>query len=201
MKIIPPRENHPDTDKKYLVLSNCLDQLLKCCTKCSVTVTGQKKKTIGSMLTIEMICLDGHINHWDYQPIINRKPSRLASYLNLQFISESVFYDTQRQFVFPVLNQAWENEKQMVRQEMVNKSAINLHGDGRCDSLGHNTKSGTYTLMDDNTGKVAAFIVVQVSKVTYSDTMEKEGFKRCIESLEGDGIGIDCIATDRRVHH
>ena len=32
--------------------------------------------------------------------------SRLASCLNLQFISESVFYDTQQGFLFPVLNQA-----------------------------------------------------------------------------------------------
>ena len=110
----------PDTDKKYLVFSNCLDQLLKRCPKCGVIVTGQKKKTIGSMLSVEMICLDGHITHWDSQPIMKRKPvgnlllaasilftgntfagvSRLASCLNLQFISESVFYDTQQRFLF-----------------------------------------------------------------------------------------------------
>lgn len=34
----------PDTDKKYLVFSNCLDQLLKRCPKCGVAVTGQKKE-------------------------------------------------------------------------------------------------------------------------------------------------------------
>ena len=63
-----------DTDKKYPVFTNCLDQLLKRCPKCGVVVTGQKKKTTGSMLSVEIICLHGHITHWDSQPIINRKP-------------------------------------------------------------------------------------------------------------------------------
>ena len=185
-----------DADKKYLVFSNCLDQLLKRCPKCSVVVTGQKKKTTGSMLSVEMICLDGHITHCDSQPIIKRKPvgnlllaasilftgntfasvSCLASCLNLQFISESVFYDTQQRFLFPVLNQAWKNEQEIVRQELVNKGAINLNGDGRCDSPGHSAKYGTYTLMDNDSGKVVVFSVVQVSEVTSSNAMEKEGF-------------------------
>ena len=208
-----------DADKKYLVFSNCLDQLLKRCPKCGVVVTSQKKKTTGSMLSVEMICLDGHITHWDSQPIIKRKPvgnlllaasilftgntfasvSRLASCLNLQFISESVFYDTQQRFLFPVLNQAWKNEQEIVRQELVNKGAINLNGDGRCDSPGHSAKYGTYTLMDDDSGKVVAFSVVQVSEVTSSNAMEKEGFQRCIKSLQDDRVQIDRIATDRHV--
>ena len=115
-----------DTDKKYLVFSNCLDQLRNCCPKCGVVVTGHKKKTTGSILSDEMTCLDGHNTHWDSKPIIKRKPvgnlllaasilftgntfasvSQLASCLNLQFTSESVFYDTQQRFLFPVLNQA-----------------------------------------------------------------------------------------------
>ena len=69
----------------------------------------------------------------------------------------------------------------MVRQELVNKGGINLNGDGRCDSPGHSAKYGTYTLMDNDSGKVVAFRVVQVSEVTSSNAMEKEGFKRCIE--------------------
>lgn len=39
---------------------------------------------------------------------------------------------------------------------------------------GHNAKYGTYTL-DDDTGKVVAFSVIQVSEVTSSNTIE-EGF-------------------------
>lgn len=51
----------------------------------------------------------------------------------------------------------------------------NLNGYGCCDSPGHNAKYGTYTLIDDDTCKVVAFSVVQVSEVTSSNTME-EGF-------------------------
>ena len=41
-----------DTHNKYLVFSNCLDQLIKRCPKCGVVVTGKKKKTTGSMLSV-----------------------------------------------------------------------------------------------------------------------------------------------------
>ena len=54
----------------------------------------------------------------------------------------------------------------MVRQELVNKGGINLNGDGRCDSPGHSAKYGTYTLMDNDSGKVVAFRLFQVSEVT-----------------------------------
>ena len=87
----------------------------------------------------------------------------------------------------------------MVRQELVNKGAIDLNGDKRCESPGHSAKYGTYTLMDNASGKMVAFSVVQVSEVTSSNAMEKEGLKRCIESLEDDRVKIDWIATDRHV--
>ena len=87
----------------------------------------------------------------------------------------------------------------MVRQELVNKGAIDLNGDGRCESPEHSAKYGTYTLMDNASDKMVAFSVVQVSEVTSSNAMEKEGFKRCIESLEDDRVKIDRIATDRHV--
>ena len=149
-----------------------------------------KRKPVGKLLLVASILFTGNTL---------ADVNRVASCLNLQFISESVFYDTQQRFLFPVLNQAWKNEQQMVRQELINKSVINLNGDGRCDSPGHNAKYGTYTLMDDDSGKVVALSVVQVSEVTSSNSMEKGGFKRCIDSLEGDRVEIDRIATDRHV--
>ena len=38
--------------------------------------------------------------------------------------------------------------------------------------------------MDDDNGDVVAFNVVQVSEVTSSNAMAKEGFSKCIEMLE-----------------
>ena len=53
--------------------------------------------------------------------------------------------------------------------------------------------------MDAGTGKVVAFSVVQVSEVTSSKTMEKEGLKHCIKSLEGGGIQINRMTTERHM--
>ncbi|KAK3745396.1 hypothetical protein QZH41_001436 [Actinostola sp. cb2023] len=80
-----------------------------------------------------------------------------------------------------------------------NTPRLCLNGDGRCDSPGHNAKYGTYTLMDSETGKIATFSVVQVSEVTSSNAMEKEGFERCLNSLEDDGVTIGTITTDRHI--
>ena len=68
----------------------------------------------------------------------------------------------------------------MVRQELINRSVINLNGDGRCDSPGHNAKYGTYTLMDDDSGKVVAFSSGKIDRiatdrhVSISSFMNKE---------------------------
>ena len=111
----------------------------------------------------------------------------------------SVFYDTQLKYLFPVINKAWEDENRNQIDKLSSKELVNLDGDGRCDSPGHCAKYGTYTLMDEDTGNVVAFEVVQVSEVTSSNAMEKEGFSRCIELLEGKGVKISRVATDRHV--
>ena len=56
-----------------------------------------------------------------------------------------------------------------------------------------------YTLMDEDPGNVVAFNVVQVSEVSSSNAMEKEGFTRCIELLEGKGVNKCRVATDSHV--
>ena len=73
---------------------------------------------------------------------------------------------------------------------------MNLIGDGRCDSPGHNAKYCTYTMMTDE-GKVAGINVVQVTEVTSSNAMEKEGFERCIQDLTREEVTIKRIVTDR----
>ena len=53
--------------------------------------------------------------------------------------------------------------------------------------------------MDEDSGDVVAFNVVQVSEVSSSNAMEKEGFSRCLQDLEEKGIAINRIASDRHV--
>ena len=209
----------PGCEKKYLVFDLCLNKLLKRCPDCGDVIIQIERKTIGSMLSIELTCHSGHTTYWDSQPVVKKKPlgnllmaasilftgntfaaiSRFASCFNLQFFSESVYYNTQQKYLFPVVNEAWETESRRQIEKLHGKAVVNLDGDGRCDSPGHCAKYGTYTLMDDDTGDVVAFNVVQVSEVTSSNAMEKEGFSRCIEMLESKNVTISRIATDRHV--
>ena len=210
---------NPGNEKKFVVFNSNLNNLFKRCQECGDVVIEQKRKTVGSMLSVELVCQSGCKMTWESQPVVKRKPlgnlllaasilftgnnfaaiSRLASCFNLQFFSESVFYDTQRKYLFPVVNEAWEAESQRQVDRLTSKEVVNLDGDGRCDSPGHSAKYGTYTLMDEDSGDVVAFNVVQVSEVSSSNAMEKEGFSRCLQDLEEKGIMINRIATDRHV--
>ena len=95
-----------------------------------------------------------------------------------------------------MVHKAWKQERSSVLDEVNRKGPVNLIGDGRCDSPGHNAKYCTYTMMTDE-GKVAAFNVVQVTEVTSSNAMEKEGFERCIQDLAREEVTIKRIATYR----
>lgn len=106
----------PDCEKKYLVFDSCLNMLLKRCPDCGDVIIQHERKTIGSMLSIELTCHSGHTTCWDSQPVVKKKPlgnllmaasilftgntfaaiSRFASCFNLQFFSESVYYNTQQ---------------------------------------------------------------------------------------------------------
>ncbi|KAK2568482.1 hypothetical protein P5673_007534 [Acropora cervicornis] len=76
---------------------------------------------------------------------------------------------------------------------------INLDGDGRCDVPGHSAKYGTYTLMDEDTGNVVVSNVNQVSEVSSSNVVEKEGFSPSAKDLEEKGVKISRIGADRHV--
>ena len=209
----------PDCEKKYLVFDSCLKKLLKRCPDCGDVIIQHEMETIGSMLSIKLACHSGHTTYWDSQPVVKKKPlgnllmaasilftgntfaaiSRFASCFNLQFFSESVYYNTQQKYLIPVVNEAWEAESRCQIEKLKQKAAVNLDGDGHCDSPGHCAKYGTYMLLDDDTEDVVAFNVVQVSEITSSNPMEKEGFTRCIEMLESKDVNISRIATDRHV--
>ena len=73
--------------------------------------------------------------------------------------------------MFPVISDAWEAEKQRQLDILNAKDVVNLDGDARCDSPGHAAKYGTYTLMDDDSGDVVAFNVIQVSEVKSSNAV------------------------------
>ena len=205
------------SEPKYLVFGSCLKELFKFCISCGANVTELKIIHTGCLVTVKTTCLASHDAIWNSQPLVNRTPvgtlllcssvlftgntfSRIqdfASCLGLQLFSKQVFYRNQDKYLFPIINEAWERERRSVIEELSNKEIVKLNGDGRSDSPGHNAKYGTYTFMDSESGKVVSFNLVQVTEVSSSNAMEKEGFVRCLNSLEDDGISISTITTDR----
>ena len=78
-------------------------------------------------------------------------------------ISKTTLYKVQNKYVFPVIHNTWHNhQKQVLQIIKEQKVQINVVGDGRCDSLGHSAKYGTYSLLDESSGKVTDFSLVQV---------------------------------------
>ena len=108
--------------------------------------------------------------------------SNFAEFLNLQFVSSSHFYCIQKNLLFPAIQNAWNTSESDIFQQLKQVQHINICGDWRCDSPGHLAKYGTYSLLDETSGKVVEFSVVQVTEVTLSNAMEYEGCKRSLNS-------------------
>ena len=47
---------NPDNEKKFVVFDSNLNNLFKRCQECGDVVTEQKRKTVGSMLSVELVC-------------------------------------------------------------------------------------------------------------------------------------------------
>nr|XP_006825235.1 PREDICTED: uncharacterized protein LOC102801276 [Saccoglossus kowalevskii] len=71
--------------------------------------------------------------------------------------------------------------------------------DGRCDSPVYSAKYGTYTIMEQESGSILDFQVVQSTETGSSVRMEKEGCKRSLEVMKEVPIPVATLATDRQV--
>ena len=177
---------------KYVVFREQLDELLKYCSRCGQTVTQKNRFTTGSMLSVKMECHAGHSYTWQSQPVVRKTPlgnvlmsaailfaglthkavADMAACLGLLFFTQPVFDQNQKEILFPVIEEAWDLERQGTVIEVKDCGLVTLGGDARCDSPGHNAKYGTYTLMDvdgdgrKGTNKIVALELVQVSEVS-----------------------------------
>ena len=208
----------PQDDTKYIVFKQELFKLFKFCPECGATVTKKHQSTQGSQLFVTLVCINGHKYSWQSQPMLEgmaagnlllsssillsgstyTKVASLADILNLKFFSEKTFYNIQDRYLFPVINEFWLKEQNSLFSELSGRD-LWLSGDGRCDSPGHNAKYGTYTMIDQETNKIVDFKVVQVSEVNNSNAMEREGFKRCMDTINEKGGQIKVVATDRHI--
>ena len=208
------QSTQPHEEEKYIIFKSCLSPLLKYCLDCGGSVIDCEEATNGSLLSVKLFCINGHHNTWKSQPIINNTPagnlllsaatlfsgntfakiSQFASFFNLAFLGKTAFYNMQSNYLLPVVDRAWTDEKSKVLNDAKVDGYINLNGDGRCDSPGYSAKYGTYTMMNDE-AKIVTFNLVQSTEVSSSNAMEKEGFERCLKEVE-ECVPIQRIATD-----
>ena len=82
---------------------------------------------------------------------------------------------------------------------MKQPKSIDLSGDGRCDSPGHNAKYLTYSFKDKSANKIGAFSLTEVTKAGNSNRMEKMGFEKALKLLKDEGIIPKQITTDSHI--
>ena len=190
--------------KNFIVNEKELEKLFSVCSTCGQAVVDMKTITKSSLLSVKETCLNGHTKEWNSQPYVDEMPlgnilipaavvltgntfapiSHFAACLNLQIVSKDTFYKVQDKYVIPVGHNSWHSHQKPVLNEIMNQNTpVNVAGDGRCDSPGHSAKYGTYSLLDESSGRVVDFSLVQVTEVSSSNTMEYEGCKRSLKNL------------------
>ena len=135
-----------------------------------------------------------------YSVATHKHTADFAKHLNLQFVSSSHYYTTQKTILFPVVQNTWRRSQIAIVKKMKQSRSVDVCGDGRCDSPGYSAKYGTYTLIDEESNLIIEFSIVQVTEVTSSNAMEYEGCKRALNSIIKKKIPIRCL-TNRSPHN
>ena len=156
-------------DHKFIVFESQLMTLFHSCHSCSLEVK-LETSIVGKLLVVHGICPDGHVLHWQLQPMVRGITAgnlllstaivlrgltftgiaNLADLLNLAMLSERRFYDLQRDCVYPVVHTTYVRQQEAV-VEYLWGNQLHLSGDGHCDSPGYSAKYATYSLVDSAT--------------------------------------------------
>ncbi|XP_069823456.1 uncharacterized protein [Dendropsophus ebraccatus] len=210
-------------EQKFIVFESSLKKLIRKI-RCSshVSCNGQllkyKKIYNGSSVTIIVKCENGHEKIlWESQPKVEGQPAgnvmipaatilsgnnflKIQSFFkvqNIKSVGKSVYYENQKNYIFPAIDRQWKREQEAVVEEI--GTALLLTGDGLSDGPGFSGKYCLYTLMDMDCKKIVNFHVKQLIPTISLEALEKVAFKRCIEELIEKDLDIALIATDRNM--
>ena len=177
----------------FLVFWSCLTQLLQRCTICCSPASIEKKIIKGTMIIVDLLCKNNHRFTWRSQSLKNgmafgniklsaailfsgntfQQIKEMTNISNVSFLGQSTFYCIQQftEFIQPIELCFIENAKEK-------SEVLHLLGDGRCDSPRYNSKYGTSTLMDSQSGYILDFHISHVRLAGNSQKMELDGFKK-----------------------
>ncbi|KAJ8039138.1 THAP domain-containing protein 10 [Holothuria leucospilota] len=205
-------------ERKFIVTESALDELLSAlrCPKCSSPpkVT-DKSDPVGTLLKISAWCENGHqILDWKSQPVVGEMPlldilccaallfaantynqiCNFMGFLNVNFVDKKQFNSLQHKHLCSLINGMWMKEKNRHYADLQNDSQVVLCGDSSLDIPGF----CTYTLLDENSGKVVNFESKQVNDQKCSlNSVEKLGFSECLDQVLKKGIRVKAVATDQ----
>ncbi|XP_066429207.1 uncharacterized protein [Eleutherodactylus coqui] len=211
-------------EHKFMVFESCLDALIykvpcQFQGRCWKPISKIEKKSIGTFISIYVTCVDRHCYClWQSQPKIGYMPvgnlllssailcsgssfvktQHLFDMLGLLNISKVSYYKNQVQYLFPTINQQWE-EEQRRNFEMLATNPICLVGDSKCSLPGDSTKYCTYTMMDVQSKKIIAFHIEQVWAGVSSSALEKVACKKVLRNLLDQKVCVKMVCTGRRV--
>ena len=83
------------------------------------------------------------------------KVSKLFSFMKIASIAEATFYRHQASYLQPTVINMWESKRSELLTLLRQRGhGLDIAGDARCDSPGHNAKYGSFTFMELSLNKV-----------------------------------------------
>ncbi|KAH7934292.1 hypothetical protein HPB49_024488 [Dermacentor silvarum] len=217
---VPTRVEEPlHTERKFIVFESCLRELLTTCKVCGQAVGDISSKVVGTLLIVEGMCDKEHMLQWRSQPLVRGSGAgnillaagvlfsgcavaatlRCLNSIGVQTITERTFYNYQRAYLLPAINELFHRKQAEMASELAGLQ-VDLAGDGRCDSPGYSAKYMTYSVLSMQNGCILHTEQVQVGEspeVPNSVSMEKQGLAKCLMGVEKLGIRIRSLTTDR----
>ena len=171
----------PHKDRQFLVAESCLLQLLNKCKICGQNACVSLKALVGTMITVEVLCAQGHDYIWRSQECSNTMPwgnlllasailfsgsspakaMNLFHHLNVPVFTLRTYSNLQYSYLVPAVLRTWDVQQADMISDLQGRN-LALGGDARCDSPGHSAKFGSYTLMTLDNMKVLHVELVQV---------------------------------------
>ena len=215
--LVQPSNFKPSEQSKFLIFWSCLLTLLNTCRVCLKPATIERVFRKGTKIVVDVVCGMKHRFTWESQPNENGMAagniSLTASILlsggtferqrdimhisNISFISQTTFYRIQKKLLYPSILRVFITQRQLVYDEVSSHKKLHLLGDARCDSPGYNAKYGTYTIMDQQSGRIIDLHVSHVGLTVNSSRMELDGLKHNLRRLDENGISMASLTTDR----
>ena len=117
--------------------------------------------------------------------------------LSLSIAKMLFFKKIQKKYLFPVINHFYIKQRNKIVSELKTHTALNIIGDGRCDSPGFSAKYEIYSFMNQQSNKIIDFTLTNVGSVANSFLMEKIGFVELLEKMEKTyGFKIRSVTTN-----